>query len=337
MTTYAAPYSPSILGPTGSSTIDYAAVQRFSWIYSNADPTDTQSAFDLQYRIAGAGLWTTISATTPNNFYDLPAATLSANNYEWQVRNYDSVGLVGPWCSSSFFTAATAPTDPAITTPTSGATVSANLTFTWSATTQTDYQVRKIRDVGGTPDPLTIYYDSGDVVNAAIRSVVLSMPINNRSEWLQVRIKSAGVWSNWVSIRVLASYVQPSPGTLTVAIDNTRGALVVTTTAAAVGGGEPTPIYIDVYVKVLGASGYGDRLATMITPTGIWTWYTPASGVTYEIRTLTTGDNGAQRWSSTVFVHIFDGGGAVPAAWAISADGGIATTAFTNIIDGGTP
>jgi hypothetical protein len=337
MTTYAAPNAASILSPTGSAIVDFAFIQRLSWIYSNADPTDTQSAFDIQYRVVGAGSWTTISASTPNNFYDLPAGTLTANNYEWQVRTYDAIGIVGPWCASSFFTASTAPADPAITTPTSGATVSANVTFTWSAPAQTDYQVRKVRDVGGTPDTTTIYYDSGDVISSSIRSVILLMPTNNRYEHLQVRIKNAGSWSNWVSVRVLASYIQPSPGTLAIVVDDPNAAITITTTAAAVGGGEPTPIYIEIFIKEVGAAGYGDCYSPKIAPTGVWIWHAPAHGIPYEIRSLTTGDNGAQRWSSAVFAHIFDGGPAIPAAWTIKLDGGNASTVFTNVVDGGTP
>lgn len=334
---YSAPNAPTLSSPIGSVTIDYSAVQQFSWVFSDSAVGDTPSQFDLQYRVVGAGSWILISQTTPNSFYNFPAGTLTANNYEWQVRNYDAIGLVGPWSSSSFFTAATAPSSLTITAPLSGATVNALPVFTWSTPAQTDYQVRRCRDIAGVIDTTTVYYDSGDVVDSVSRTVNVSLPTNNRYEWIQVRVESGGLWSAWVGVKVFVSYIQPSPGTVLVTLSNSNASLVITTTAAAVGGGEPTPISVDIYIRAVGTTGYGDRVAAKLTPTGVWPFWTPASGVSYEARTLTTGSNGAQRWSSVVFTHIFDGGTAVAPGTAIALDGGNASTVFTNTVDGGTP
>lgn len=331
-----APNASTIGGPLGGITVDLGLLQRFTWAFSDADPGDTQSAFDIQYRVIGAGSWTTVSVSSPNWYYDFPAGTFTANNYEWQIRTYDAIGVVGPWTASAFFTAAAAPASLAITAPLSGATVGATATFTWSAPAQTSYQIRKVRDIGGVPDTSTVYYDTGTVVDVPTRSVVLAFTTNNRYEHLQIRIFNSGLWSAWVSIRVLASYIQPSPGAVSIAADEATASLLVTTTAAAVGAGEPTPIYIDIYIREVGSSGFGDRVAAAVTPTGIWTYWTPKSGVSYEARTLTTGSNGAQRWSSLVFTHFIDGGAAVAPTWAFILDGGGAATTFTNSIDGGT-
>lgn len=330
-----APNAPLIGGPLGGITVDFALLQRFTWAFSDSDAGDTQSKYDLQYRVVGAGSWTTVSATSPNWYHDFTAGTFTANNYEWQVRTYDALGVVGPFSASAFFTAAAAPAGLAITAPLSGATVGATATFTWSATAQTNYQIRKVRDIAGLPDVATIYYDSGEITDVPTRSVVLTFPTNNRYEHLQIRIKNAGLWSAYVSIRVLASYIQPSPGTVSIAANDATASLLVTTTAGAVGGGEPTPIYVDIYIREVGAAGFGDRVAAAIFPTGIWTYWTPKSGVSYEARTLTTGDNGAQRWSTLVFTYFIDGGVAVAPAWTLLLDGGAATTVFAHAIDGG--
>lgn len=330
------PNAPTLNSPIGSLTIDLGVIERFSFTYSNTDPTDAQSAFDLQYRVIGAPSWTNVNVVTPYGYYDFPASTFTANNYEWQVRTYDSIGLVGPWSASSFFTAAVQSATLSITAPTSGSTLGATATITWSTPTQTDYEVRRVRDLAGVPDTTTIYFDSGDVVDTATRSLALSFSTNNRYEHLQVRIKTGGLWTAWVSERVLVSYIQPSPGTVSIAPSIPGASLIVTTTAAAVGGGEPTPLSVDIYIREVGTTGYGDRVAAAITPTGIWTYWTPKSGVQYEARTLTTGSNGAQRWSAVIFTHIFDGGPAIPAVFAILLDGGNASTVFTNIVDGGT-
>ena len=335
--TNAAPNAPTLNSPIGAVTIDYALLQRFSWTFSDPDVGDSQSKYDLQYRVVGAGSWTTITETTPNNFYDMPAATLSTNNYEWQVRTYDALGVVGPFTSSSFFSAATAPSTLSITVPTSGGTVSASSTFTWSTPSQTSYQVRRCRDIAGVVDTATVYSDTGEVVDAPTRSITLSFDTNNRNEWLQVRIKLAGLWSAWVGIRVLVSYTQPSPGTVAVVADDTLASLSITTTAAVVGGGEPTPISIDLYIREAGTSGYGTRVAAAIFPTGVFLWHTPAHGVQYEVRSLTTADNGTQRWSTLVFEHIYDGSTPVPGVWVIDLDGGTPSTVFAKTVDGGSP
>lgn len=332
-----APNASGSLSPRSSTVVDLALLQRFSWVFSDPDVGDSQSKYDLQYRIVGAPAWTTITETTPNNFYDMPAATLAAGNYEWQVRTYDTLGVVGPFTTSAFFTAATAPSTLSITAPASGATVVASATFTWSTPSQTSYEVRRCRDIAGAIDTTTVYSDTGEIVDVPTRSITLGFDTNNRYEWLQVRVKSGGPWSSWVGIRVLVSCTQPGPGSVTVVADDATGSLSITTAAAAVGVGEPTPISIDLYIREAGTSGYGQRVAAAIFPTGVWVWFTPAHGVSYEVRSLTTADNGTQRWSTLVFEHVIDGGSAVAPTWAFFLDGGTPTTVFTNSIDGGTP
>lgn len=332
-----APNAPTLVGPLGSVTIDYANIQRFSWIFTDPDVGDSQSQFDLQVRVVGAPAWVGITSSTPNNFYDFPAVTFTTANYEWQVRTYDALGAVGPWSASSFFSAATAPTSLTITAPTSGATVNALPAFTWSTPAQTDYQVRRCRDIAGVIDTTTIYYDSGDVIDAVTRSVNVSLLTNNRNEWLQVRVKNGGLWSAWVGVKVLVSYIQPSPGTVVVVANSTTASLEITTTPAAVGSGEPTPISVDIYIREVGTSGVGDRVKAGLFPSGLWIWWTPASGKSYEVRSLTTGDNGAQRWSTLTYDHIFDGGSPVDIPIVFILDGGSPTTVFSNIVDGGAP
>jgi hypothetical protein len=332
----AAPNASTLVAPISSVSVDYALTQRFQWIFSDPDSGDSQSKFDLQYRVVGAGSWTSISGTTPNNFYDLPASTLVANNYEWQVRTYDSIGTVGPWSTSGFFTAATAPASISITAPISGATVPQAPTFTWSAPAQTSYQFRRARDIAGAVDTSTIYYDTGEVVDIPTRSIVLNLETNNRYEWLQVRIKNSGLWSAWVGIRVLVSYTQSAPGLISAVGDDATGSLAITTTAVLVGG-LPIPIFVDIYVKAVGVSGFGDRIATNQFPTGTFVWHTPISGTGYEMRSLTTADNGSQRWSAPIYVHFIDGGTPTTSAWTIALDGGIPSTTFANNVDGGTP
>lgn len=229
-----APNAPTLSSPVGGQVVDLAITQRASWVFSDPDAGDSQSAFDLQYRVVGAGSWTTVSSTTPNNYYDFAPSIFTAGNYEWQVRTYDALGVVGPYSASSFFTAANAPALPTITTPTSGATVSAAVSFTWSAPSQTDFQVRKVADLAGSPDTGTIYYDSGDMVDAVARVLTLAFSVNGRYEHLQVRVKYAGLWSSWASVRVLASYTPPLTPTLVATPSDATGSIVIAITNSPV-------------------------------------------------------------------------------------------------------
>lgn len=225
-----APNAPTLVSPIGGTVIDRAITQRFSWTSSDPDAGDSQSKFDLQYRLVGAPSWTAVTGTTPNNFYDMPAATLAAGDYEWQVRTYDALGVVGPYSASSFFTAATAPALPTITTPTSGSTVSNTVSFTWSAPAQTSYQIRKVADIAGVADTATVYFDTAEVVDIAARSRTLTFPVNNRYEHLQVRIKNSGLWSTWASVRVLVSYTAPLVPTLVATPNDATGSIVIAIT-----------------------------------------------------------------------------------------------------------
>jgi hypothetical protein len=220
-----APYAPTGLAPA-SGSLDRSTIQRLAWTFTDPDFGDTQSKFDLQWRL-GAGAWQPVTGTTPNRFWDAPAATFPAGSIEWQVRTYDAGGLISPWSASAFFTAAAAPVAPTITAPTSGGTVSSTATLTWSAPAQADYQYRRVGDISGSADTATIYYDSGDVIDSTTRSRIVSHPVNSRWEHVQVRIKSSGLWSPWTDIRVFVSFTAPPVPTIVATADNATASVTV--------------------------------------------------------------------------------------------------------------
>lgn len=286
-----APNAPTLTTPANNATIDRSITQRFAWTFSDPDAGDSQSKFDLQYRLVGGSTWTTVTQTIPNAYYDFASGTFAAGNYEWQVRTYDAQGVVGPWSASSFFTAADAPAMPTITVPTSGGTVGNTQTVTWSAPNQTDYQIRRVADNAGSPNTGTVYYDSGDVVSSTARSQTLTFETNNRYEHIQVRIKNNGLWSAWASIRVQVSYTPPTVPVVSLLADDDAGSLVVTVTNPAPGAGVPATSYNDLYVD----DGSGEeRKATMVTPNTSWTYWTPVALRDYagHVRVVAVATNG---------------------------------------------
>lgn len=316
-----APNAPTLNSPATGTTVDRAVTQRFAWTSSDPDAGDSQSKFDLRYKIVGAGSWTTtVSQTTPNSFWDAVGGTFALGDYEWQARTYDALGKDGPWSPSSFFTAADAPAGATITAPINGATIStATATLAWSAPTQTHYQYRRMDDVAGAAGT-TVYYDSGEITDAVTRSLTVAYPVNNRTEHTQVRIKKDGLWSEWADNRNPVSWTPPMAPTIVATTDPSTATIRVAITNPTPTGGAPVTSYNDVYVS--SPLDPEDRLATLVPPNSTWVWRMPSAVRPYTIRAVAVGANG------TVMSQVAD---------TVVIDGGGATTTFETILDGGTP
>lgn len=289
-----APNAPTLTAPANTAHLDRAAPQTFAWTFSDPDVGDTQSAFTLRYRVAGTTTWTTISrTTTPTSNYTIAGGTFSANRFEWQVRTADRLGSVGSWSSSKFFVAATKPTAPTITAPTSGATLSAPAqTATWSASSQTAYQVRRVKDLTGAATTGTIYFDSGQVTSSTVRSLGLTFSVNSRFEHVQVRVKRSGIWSTYADVRVHVSYTAPAAPTLVTATPSAiTGSILITHHNPTPTGTQPTVSFVNIYRS--SATQPEIRLAINVTPNANFTDYLPASGVAYTYRVEAVGSNGA--------------------------------------------
>lgn len=290
------PNAPTLTSMADGGTVNRGITQRASHLFSDPVPSDAQSKFDLRYRLIGAGSWTTVTQTTPNQFYDFPAGSLAAGDYERQVRTYDSVGVVGPYSTSGFFTAADAPDGPTITDPVNGETIILPTNaFTWSAPDQDAYQVRKVADdtlSPGTPDTAVVYYDSGEVADTTTRTVQLDFPVNGRTEHLQVRVKFDDLWSDWASIVVDVDYTEPPVPSFEISADIATGSLLVSITNPDPAEGDPAASYNDVYVD----DGNGEeRRATAVPPNTSWRYWLPVSGRDYStaIRVVAVAASGA--------------------------------------------
>ncbi len=308
------PDAPTGLSPDGT-TVNRSSTRRFSWSFSDPDVGDSQSKYDLRYREVGAGSWTDVTGTTSNAFHDFAGGTFAAGDYEWQVRTYDALGAVGPYTSSAFFTAADPPDGPTITAPTAGQTISAE-TFevAWSTPSQTDFQVRTVADDAGSPDTGTVFTDTGEVASVSTRSREVGFDTDGRDEWVQVRTKDGGLWSDWASVDVEVSYTVPATPTVTVAASDVLGHLSVSVSHPAPTGGEPAVTAHDVWRRVTAEGGDGIRVASDVAPSLAWPDWAVASGVDYEYRVRARGDNGTSvysEWAGAGDVAVLDyyGGG----------------------------
>lgn len=292
------PNSPSLASPVAGAVVSTDETTRFEWGFSDPDPSDSQSAFDLRHRPIG-GSWTTVSGGA-DEFLDVAAGTFAdGTTYEWQVRTTDSFGQTGPYSSSETFEAVAPPAAPSITDP-AGSVNSDPYTVKWStAETQAAYQVRTVADNAGSPDTGTIYYDSGSVSSSS-KSHSTSFDTNGRTEHVQVRIKgSEGLWSDWASQEVSVAYTRPATPSLSITADSpVEGAMRILQSHPAPSGGQPTVTSTDLYRREAAEGGAGIRIRANLSPSAVIDLYTSRSGVAYEFQLVAQGDNGTTEVSA---------------------------------------
>jgi hypothetical protein len=110
------PRAPS-LGTRGN--FDAGQLARFSWTFSDPDPPDTQSHYEIiiTRTDTGAVVYDSGEVASANQYHDLAAGTLTNGlSYQWKVTTWDEGPLVGPYSTPATFTCAAAPT-AAITLP----------------------------------------------------------------------------------------------------------------------------------------------------------------------------------------------------------------------------
>jgi hypothetical protein len=305
------PTAPTPTNPVGGATIDKDVDHYKTWTFNDPDPGDTQSAYSIEDRPQVGGStdatgW--ITSTSPTRL--VAGGTYLAGAREWRVRTKDSLGELSPWSAWVQYVAAAAPADPAITSHIAGATIAtAGDALAWSAPDQDAYQVRKVADLAGSPNPAIVYYDTGTVVSSTTRDHPLTFPVNSRWEHLQVRIRVDGLWSDdWAdatpdhtSVRVHVDYDAPPAPSVAVSDDPVAGTLVYTVTNPAPAGTEPALLRNDLHRRPLGDTGDGFRVAgpdENIGSSGSFTDRKVRLGVGYEVRVEALGVNGTSSFSA---------------------------------------
>jgi hypothetical protein len=299
-----APNAPTLVSPVDTSVVDVTSTQRFTWTFSDPDPGDSQSGYDLRYSSNAGSSWTTLSGTTPNTYRDIVGGTFTSGvAYEWQVRTYDSQGVVGPWSTSKHFTGGTPPAGPTVTYPVAGGTVAFSDRVDWSYPTQQAYRVRVVADASGAADTSTVYYDSTAVTDAVARTAALTFAgLNGLWVHILLSVENGGLWSAEIDRRVIVSFTPPPTPSLDLTVGDSS--ISATWTTAAPSGGQPAVDHVDLYVSH--DNGITEaRLATGLPANGDWTWWTPASGVDYSFRVASVATSGVESttgWVDTATV-----------------------------------
>lgn len=107
------PYTPSGLYPN-NTTVSARGEIKFSWNHRSEEKTQ-QKEFTLQHSIDNGFTWETISQTTSNQYYDMPANTLPLNGkILWRVKTKDQNNLESPYTNNIEFNTAVVPQKPPI-------------------------------------------------------------------------------------------------------------------------------------------------------------------------------------------------------------------------------
>lgn len=277
------PSTPSLETPTGGVLRDRTKPIEFKWVHSGIYP---QNKYELRYRVKGTSTWTTITVTSTSQTHTLPANTLSANEYEWQVRTTMSDGTneaTSPWSAIGIFNATNETNAPTIQSPTNGQTLpTQNLTVQWaSVPNQTQINVELIRN-GQRVQQITRTQSSNSVtLNGWLD--------NNQSYIVRLRVLASGqLWSDWAEVNINVSYTQPARPILNIIPDQDNANLLIRVNNPPPTGTYPTPVRQVLFKREIG--GDWIKLANLL-PNSDYIDYAVASGQQYEYRVTVYADN----------------------------------------------
>ena len=243
---------------------------------------------------------------SPQSRHDVTGGDLTAGPYEWQVRTADALGEWGPWSTSSFFSAATPPPGPIITSPANGETIGQRYAVVqWSTPDQDANELQRLVDG-------VLVQELGPTYNTS-RSVSFGQLDNNTTQTFRVRTQFDGLWSAWAEVTVTVSYTPPAVPTIEVDDTSDPAAILVRGTVAPPGVGEPDVTHLEVWRREGSDTGPGIRRATDLAPSQVFTDHFVASGVEYFYRLQAFGSNETASWSewsgeSTPIYDELDGG-----------------------------
>ena len=212
---YNPPVAPTSLVPDNSTENPRTPI-RFTW-----NSRINQIAFQLQYQVDG-GSWTTVSRTTDNRFYELPAGTITATEgvVNWRVRVAEVDGVYSDYVNGSFNLGVVGNKPPYLSYPVSdyikdARTVNFSWTFipnTIEEQTEFELQYRVEGDVWKTVKEVT---DRENV------DLPLNIDESKVVEW-RLRVKNQfDEWTSWtetVQFQVIGS--PPAPQIINVANAN---------------------------------------------------------------------------------------------------------------------
>lgn len=294
-------YNQAPNAPILASKSNFVAtkVQTLSWTFSDSDPGNSQSAYELIIiRVSdGVTIRNTGKVVSTSSNYNLPANTLTnGNDYQWKVKTWDNSDAEGPYSSLGTFTCAAAPT-ATLTSPSSdGNTITTSkITAGWnfndseSGRTQSKYQVRL------TDSSDNELWNSGQVSDANARALTCNYTLaNNTSYKLKITVwNDLGIQSDEAVRTFTVSFTPPATPTITAIADNDMCSITVNITNPEPSGSEPTVSGNDIYRD-------GIRIAANVNSQ--YVDYAAEPFIQHTYKAISLGDNGTVSESSVLKV-----------------------------------
>lgn len=174
---------------------------RFSWEHNPSEQSNLpQKGYNLQ--ISGDGLtWETITATSTNQYADVPIAKIPSGNFYWRVQTIDTDDAPSDYSDQAYAYYGTAPTAPSIVT---SVFTSAKPRLIWTTTfAQSAYKVQILK---GATYIVDITAESSD------QFYDIPVALENGQQYT-VRVSArdeAAHYSAWAEDAITASYIVPT-------------------------------------------------------------------------------------------------------------------------------
>lgn len=274
--TFTVSHPPSSSGhtPTGDTVLQFGAgTVRFDWDFTDTDPGDTQSAFQVEIsrNDTSAIIHDSGKVTSATTHYD---HTHVAGNKDlplrWRVRLYDVDNVVGPWSSYHLYRVSDAPS-VTVTNPSDGGTVNTpQPTVQWTRTlfggrTATHYRVR----IAKWSAPGVWIHDSGWAAGANTSYTIPAGLLQNSQTYIvRVDVRDSAGLENFDENTFTVAYTPPPAVTFSLDTDDyaTDGYVTVSWNAQE----DPEWVRYNVYHREVGAASWR-LIKTLDTPASSYT------------------------------------------------------------------
>ena len=200
------PVTPLVVSPNGTYENRQNEI-RFDWIYKSQTEAKQASA-TLEYRTGTSGSYTAINIYSSNNYYIMPANTLSSGICEWRVKTTDTDGKISEYAYAAF-TVIDRPSVPIITDIENKCIAA----IFWSSSDQISFEIE-------------IYNENelkySKKVSSAANNYKPNMFFANTTYTIKLRVCNIyGLWSEWGSKIFTFTFVNPvKPSILVAAINH---------------------------------------------------------------------------------------------------------------------
>lgn len=278
-----APNAPVLTNP---GTFPADQLKTLTWSFSDNNPLDVQSAYQLQIRVQSTGVsaYDSGKVASSSSAKALPGGTLSNSVlYEWQARTYDASDSVSAYSAYQQFQTSSAGV-AAITSPAAdnlAGLASPDLLVAWSftvtpPTAQADYRIRVVRT-----DTSATLMDTGYIAGPAVTSYTIHGLISDVEQRIEVLLRdSGGSISNTATRLVTPSFSAPDAPTITAQANADGSGVAVSVTNPEPTGSLPPASTNDIY-RALAGSGEWLKVAQCLANSSA-TDYGAAAGVSYD-------------------------------------------------------